>query len=53
MIPELHDRNRREIIVYQYRLMHRVEVLRVVHGRRPLVNVPGSCEELPAEYTAA
>jgi plasmid stabilization system protein ParE len=59
MIPEFQDPNRREIFVYQYRLMFRVEpdcvyVLRVVHGRRLLGNVPGSFEEPPQEaYHAA
>ena len=59
MIPELQDPNRRETFVYQYRLMFRVEsdciyILRVVHGRRLLKNVPGSFEEPPQEtYHAA
>ena len=59
MVPELHDPNRREIFVYQYRVMYRVEpdrieVLRVVHGRRLLKNVPGSFEEsAQADYSAA
>jgi len=59
MIPEFQDRERREIIVYQYRVMYRVEpdcihVLRVVHGRRLLKNVPGSFEEPEQEaYSAA
>jgi plasmid stabilization system protein ParE len=45
--------------VYQYRLMYRVEpdrirILRVVHGRRLLKNVPGSFEEPPQQsYSAA
>jgi plasmid stabilization system protein ParE len=54
MVPELNDPNRRETFVYEYRLMYRVEpdrieVLRVVHGRRLLSNVPGSFEEAPQE----
>jgi toxin ParE1/3/4 len=59
MVPELHDPNRREIFVHQYRVMYRVtpgriEVLRVVHGRRLLKNVPGSFEEsAQADYRAA
>jgi len=59
MIPEFQDRERRETFVYQYRVMYRVEpdcirVLRVVHGRRLLENVPGSFEEPPQEtYSAA
>ena len=59
MIPEFRDADRRETFVYQYRLMFRVEpdciyVLRVVHGRRLLKNVPGSFEEPPQEtYDAA
>ncbi|MFZ1102015.1 MAG: type II toxin-antitoxin system RelE/ParE family toxin [Hyphomicrobiaceae bacterium] len=58
MIPEFQDRKRRETFAFEYRLMYRVEptrieVLRVVHGRRLLRNVPGSFEEPPAEYTAA
>ena len=59
MIPEFQDRDRRETFVYQYRLMYRVEpdrirILRVVHGRRLLGNVPGSVEEPPQEaYDAA
>lgn len=45
--------------MYEYRLMYRVErdcihILRVVHGRRLLKNVPGSFEEAPQEtYSAA
>ena len=55
MIPEFQDPNRRETFVHQYRLMFRVEpncvyVLRVVHGKRLLENVPGSFEE-PAQET--
>ncbi len=59
MIPEFHDPDRRETFVYQYRLMYcveeeRVRILRVVHGRRLLKNVPGSFEEPPQEqYQAA
>jgi toxin ParE1/3/4 len=59
MIPEFADPARRETFVYEYRLMYRVEpdivrVLRVVHGRRLLSNVPGSFEEPPqAAYSAA
>lgn len=48
----------RETFVYEYRLMYRVEptrivVLRVVHGRRLISNVPGSFEESPKEYIYA
>jgi plasmid stabilization system protein ParE len=59
MVPELQDRERRETFVYEYRLMYRVEsssivVLRVVHGRRLLGNVPGSFEEsAQATFTGA
>jgi toxin ParE1/3/4 len=59
MVPEFQDRERRETFVYQYRLMYRVEddrirILRVVHGRRLLKNVPGSSEEPHQEtYDAA
>ena len=59
MIPEFQDPDRRETFVYQYRPMFRVEpdyvrILRAVHGRRLLKNVPGSCEERPQEaYSAA
>ena len=59
MVPELQDPQRRETFVYAYRLMYRVEagcvrILRVVHGRRLLVNVPGGFEEAPqAAYKAA
>lgn len=59
MIPEFQDPDRRETFVYEYRLMYRVEptrieVLRVVHGRRLLGNVPGSFEEAPqTAYSAA
>jgi toxin ParE1/3/4 len=59
MIPEFDDRTRRETFFYDYRLMYRVEedhirILRVVHGRRLLKNVPGSFEEAPQEtYSAA
>ena len=52
------DSDRRETFVYEYRLMYRVEpdcirILRVVHGRRRLSNVPGGFEEAQAEYHAA
>ena len=55
MIPEFQDPDRRETFVYEYRLMYRVEpnvvrILRVVHGRRLLRNVPRSFEE-PAQET--
>src|SRR5262245_10984837 len=59
MIPEFQDSDRRETFVYEYRLMYRVEphrirIIRVVHGRRVLRNVPGSFEEAPqGAYTAA
>lgn len=59
MVPELQDADRREIFVYEYRLMYRIEdgtisILRVVHGRRLLGNVPGSFEEMAQEgYKAA
>jgi toxin ParE1/3/4 len=59
MIPEFQDRERRETLVYRYRVMYRVEpdcirILRVVHGRRLLKNIPGSFEEPPQEaYSAA
>jgi plasmid stabilization system protein ParE len=59
MVPEFGDPDRRETFVYEYRVMYRVEatrieVLRVVHGRRLLANVPGSFEEPPQEaYSAA
>jgi toxin ParE1/3/4 len=59
MIPEFQDPTRRETFVFEYRLMYRVEdacvrILRIVHGRRLLKNVPGSFEE-PAQkpYQAA
>ena len=58
MIPEFQDPNRRETFAFEYRVMYRVEptrieVLRVVHGRRLLSNVPGSVEEAPqAAYGA-
>jgi plasmid stabilization system protein ParE len=57
-IPEFNDPDRRETFVYKYRVMYRVEprcirILRVVHGRRLLKNVPGSFEESPqVEYVA-
>lgn len=59
MIPEFQDPDRRETFVYQYRLMYRIEpdrirILRVVHGKRLLRNVPGSFEEPGQEsYKAA
>jgi toxin ParE1/3/4 len=59
MIPEFQDPTRRETFVYEYRLMYRIEgnrvrIMRVVHGRRLLSNVPGSFEEAPqAAYSAA
>ena len=54
MIPEFQDPDRRETFIYQYRLMYRVDpdrirILRVVHGKRLLKNVPGSFEESPQE----
>jgi plasmid stabilization system protein ParE len=57
-IPEFDDHDRREIFVYKYRLMYRVEpgcirILRVVHGQRLLRNIPGSFEESQAEYIPA
>ena len=50
MVPEFNDPDRRETFVHEYRLMYRIEddrirILRVVHGRRLLGNVPGSFEE--------
>jgi plasmid stabilization system protein ParE len=57
--PEFEDRTRRETFVHEWRVMYRVEdrrlrVMRVVHGRRLLSNVPGSFEESPQEeYRAA
>lgn len=59
MIPEFGDPERRETFVCEYRVMYRVEaravsILRVVHGRRLLSNVPGSFEEPDQEgYKAA
>jgi toxin ParE1/3/4 len=59
MIPEFQDPNRRETFVHEWRLMYRVEddcirILRVVHGRRLLKNIPGSFEEMAQEpYRAA
>src|SRR5262245_25981594 len=55
MIPEFQEPDRRQTFVYKCRVMYRVEprcirVLRVVHGQRPLKNVPGSFEE-PAQET--
>ena len=59
MVPEFEDTDRRETFIHEYRLMYRVEadsirILRVVHGRRLLRNVPGSFEETAQEaYSAA
>ena len=59
MVPEFQDPNRRETFVHQWRLMYRVEsdhirILRVVHGRRLIKNVPGSFEEASQDaYSAA
>jgi toxin ParE1/3/4 len=59
MIPEFQDPDRRETFIYEYRLMYcveanRIRILRVVHGRRLLKNVPGSFEESAQEpYQAA
>ena len=59
MIPEFQDPTRRETFVFEWRVMYRVEddhisILRIVHGRRLLKNVPGSFEETPQEsYSAA
>ena len=59
MIPEFQDPDRREAFIYERRVMYRVEpnvvrILRVVHGRRLLRNVPGSFEEAAQEaYGAA
>lgn len=59
VVPEFQDSQRREAFVHEYRLMYRVEheaitILRVVHGRRLLKNVPGSFEEsAQADYSAA
>jgi toxin ParE1/3/4 len=58
MIPEFQDPSRRETFVYQWRLMYRVEdnrihILRVVHGKRLLRNVPGSFEEPAQEAYSA
>ena len=59
IVPEFEDTDRRETFVYEYRLMYRVEpdciqILRVVHGRRLLGNIPGSFEEPGQEaYKAA
>lgn len=56
--PEFQDPTRRETFVHEWRLMYRVEgnrirVMRVVHGRRLLKNVPGGFEDSQAEYYAA
>ena len=59
VIPDFQDPDRRETFVYQWRLMYRIEpdhirILRVVHGRRLLKNVPGSFKEMAQEaYDAA
>jgi toxin ParE1/3/4 len=58
MIPEFEDPERRETFVYKYRVMYRVEptcirILRVVHGQRLLVNVPGGFAEPSQEAYAA
>jgi plasmid stabilization system protein ParE len=58
MIPEFQDPARRETFAYAYRIMYRVapteiSILRVVHGRRLLRNVPGSFEEAPEEFVCA
>jgi len=58
MIPEFQDPTRRETFVHQWRLMYRVEddhirIMRVVHGRRLLENVPGSFEEPPQKAYGA
>jgi plasmid stabilization system protein ParE len=59
VVPEFGDPSRRETFVFEYRLIYRVEddrvrILRVVHGRRLLRNVPGSFEEhAQAGYRAA
>jgi plasmid stabilization system protein ParE len=59
MIREFQDPERRKSLVYESRLMYRIErdairIMRVVHGRRLLGNVPGSFEEAPQEaYRAA
>ena len=50
MIPEFGDPERRETFVFDYRVMYRIEhdhirILRVVHGRRLIKNIPGSFEE--------
>jgi toxin ParE1/3/4 len=58
MVPEFGDPTRRETFTYSYRIIYRVEVdviriIRVVHGRRLLANVPGSFEEAEQEAYAA
>jgi toxin ParE1/3/4 len=58
IVPEFGDPMRRETFTYSYRIMYRIEtnairILRVVHGRRLLVNVPGSFEESEQEAYAA
>lgn len=58
MIPEFEDPDRGETFVYKYRMMYRVEptcirILRVVHGQRLLINVPGGFEESSQEAYAA
>jgi plasmid stabilization system protein ParE len=59
VVPEFQDPMRRETFVHEYSLMYRIEddcvrILRVVHGRRLLGNIPGSFEETAQEaYSAA
>ena len=53
-VPELHDPDRREKIVFKWRVIFRVEpnqvrILRIVHGARPLHKIPGSFEETEQE----
>jgi plasmid stabilization system protein ParE len=57
VIPEFEDKLRREVFVHEWRLMYRLHkdaicILRVVHGRRLLINVPGSFEEAEQEAYA-
>jgi plasmid stabilization system protein ParE len=59
MIPELRDPDRRETIVYRWRLMYRVlpdriRIVGVIHGARLLSNIPDrSFEEGPQQEYAA
>lgn len=58
VIPEFDDKARRELFVYEWRLMYRLEpetirIIRVVSGRRPLAFTPGSFEEAQQEAYAA